>query len=256
MKWPQSIPAAPSILVLALTIGSPQCARAERVLLEFDELRTVDSESSHTVGQVHSGNGLTLAAPNRVTPTANFNYPGTLPPTIVGSIARVQFYSGSEVLLSRAAGGHFSLRSIDVAELPSFSSLGVPINFGPFNVTFSAAKPSGLTLRDTFRVQSPTIDAAVLSGFTDLASATWFQAAGGWGNHTRQVGNLTSELMKVPEPKSISLVVFGGTFLFPVLLRTRKGKAGVGESSRMVGKISRPFAQKLAWGRVRRDGSG
>jgi hypothetical protein len=49
-------------------------------------------------------------------------------------------------------------------------------------------------------------------------------------------------LMKVPEPKSISLVVFGGAFLFPVLLRNRQGKAGVGQSSRRVGNSSRPVA--------------
>jgi hypothetical protein len=56
MKWPKSIPAVAWTLVLALTIGRPQPARAERILLDFEELRTVDAETNHRVGKVCSRN--------------------------------------------------------------------------------------------------------------------------------------------------------------------------------------------------------
>jgi hypothetical protein len=55
----------------------------------------------------------------------------------VGTTTLFAHYGGAEVILTRTNGGVFNLQSIDLAELPSFSSPGVPINFGPFNITFT-----------------------------------------------------------------------------------------------------------------------
>jgi hypothetical protein len=99
--------------------------------------------------------------------------------------------STGEIVLAHAGGETFHLRSIDLVELPSFDQSG-PINFGPFDVTFTAVRKNGRTVTATATVNPfPAVTTFTFHGFTNLVTVHWFQGAGGGpGLSTHQFDNV------------------------------------------------------------------
>jgi hypothetical protein len=210
-------------LVLALlcwTIAAlgvdAQLGHAAMVTLDFEELRTVDADASHNVGQVyiHDGVRLTaLPAPPPADPAARFAYAGTLSSTFAGS-TMLRLQAGSEIVLDLVSGGRFNLRSMDLAETPNFDITGKPIGFGTFDVTFTGERANGTEITETVTVDRfPTIDTFTFLGFADLTSVHWFQGPGGFlpgfGDH--QFDNVS--LLIIPEPASLWLLLVGAFML-------------------------------------------
>jgi hypothetical protein len=121
------------------------------------------------------------------------NYAGTLSASFAGSTMLFNNAGLGEIRLPRSDGGTFDLLSISLAEVPSFDgATGLPVNFGPYDVTFTATKKNGHTVSFTATAQPfPETDTFKFKGFSQLISVVWHQGAGGGtGLSTHQFDNI------------------------------------------------------------------
>jgi len=95
-----------------------QAARAA-FILNFDALAQNDA-LEHDIGPVYSAGGFTLTASvlPQYSNTPSFDFFGTQSPFSPGRTALFHHISQGEISLTRADGGAFDFRSIDLAELP------------------------------------------------------------------------------------------------------------------------------------------
>ena len=191
---------------------NPVPGSAAVILLDLEDLRTVNAEADNIVGQIyiHDGVRLTaLPAPPPAVPTTRFASAGTLSSSFAGSTMLFQQIGSAEIVLDLVNGGTFALLFLQLAELPNFDSNGKPIGFGTFPVTFTGVRANGTTITETVDVDRfPTIDSFIFPGFVGLTSVHWFQGGGGFlpGFGTHQFDNI---LVFVPEPKTFWLLGLG-----------------------------------------------
>src|SRR5262245_12909716 len=85
------------------------------VTLDFEDIRTVDSDPSHKVGQVYIHDGVRLTAvpaPPPAEPDTLFLYAGTLSTSFAGSTMLRQGFDGAGMVLDLVNGGRFNFLSI------------------------------------------------------------------------------------------------------------------------------------------------
>jgi hypothetical protein len=207
----------------------PQAGHAAIVTLDFEDLRTVDANPSHFVGQVYIHGGVrlrALPAPPPADPTTFFLYAGTLSTSFAGSTMLRLGVDSTEIVVDLVTGGRFNLRSLDLAETPNFDVTGKPIGFGTFNVTFTGERANGTEITETVTVDRfPAIDTFTFPGFADLTSVHWFQGPGGFlpgfGDH--QFDNVS--LLIIPEPATLWLLALGAPLLLMLPRANRRRSA-------------------------------
>jgi hypothetical protein len=212
-----------------------QAGHAAIVTLDFEDLRTVDANPSHFVGQVYIHDGVrlrALPAPPPADPTTFFLYAGTLSTSFAGSTMLRLGADTTEIVVDLVNGGRFNLRSLDLAETPNFDITGKPIGFGTFNVTFTGERANGTEISETVTVDRfPTIDTYTFPGFANLTSVHWFQGPGGFlpgfGDH--QFDNVS--LLIIPEPATLWLLALGALLLLILPRVNRRGSHRVHRSS-------------------------
>lgn len=217
------------LVVLCWTVAThgigAQAGHAAIVTLDFEDLRTVNTEADNIVGPVYIHDGVRLRAlpgPPPADPVTRLAYAGTLSSTFAGSTMLFQQIGGAEIVLDLINGGRFNVRSMDLAETPNFDITGKPIGFGTFDVTFTGERANGTEITETVTVDRfPTIDTFTLPGFADLTSVHWFQGPGGFtpGFGTHQFDNVS--LLIIPEPATLWLVALGALLLLMLISRVR-----------------------------------
>jgi len=219
------------LLLSAILCLNPVPGHAGLVLLNFEELRTVDADPVHIIGQVYIHDGVRLTAIPAPPPSdpnnTRLEYAGTLSTGFAGSTMLRQGFDGSGIVLDLVNGGTFSLLFLQLAEWPSLDSTGNPIGSGTFPVTFTGVRANGTTIDETVNVDRfPTIDSFVFPGFVGLTSVYWFEGGGGvtpgFGAH--QFDNI---LVFVPEPETFWLLGLGSLVL--TLLGSKRGRSGTAE---------------------------
>jgi len=226
-----------SSLLLALVSFSavlclnPVPGHAGLVLLNFEELRTVDADPIHIVGQVYIHDGVRLTAIPAPPPSdpnnTRLEYAGTLSTGFAGSTMLRQGFDGSGIVLDLVNGGTFSLLFLQLAEWPELdSTTGKPIGSGTFPVTFTGVRPNGTMITETVNVDRfPTIDSFVFPGFVGLTSVHWSQGGGSLpGFGANQFDNI---LVFVPEPGTFWLLGLGSLLL--TLLGLSRWRSGTAE---------------------------
>src|SRR5262250_1762883 len=109
----------------AVLFFNPASSNAGIVLLDFEDLRTVNADADNIVGQVyiHDGVRLTaLPAPPPAEPATRFAYAGTLSSTFAGSTMLFQQIGSAEIVLDLVNGHPFTLLFLQLAETPNFDS--------------------------------------------------------------------------------------------------------------------------------------
>ncbi|WP_432474141.1 hypothetical protein [Amphritea sp. HPY] len=159
-------------------------------ILDFEVLRHDDANISvHGPEYVEDGFRLKAQHSEPGNPL-RLNTLGTLQPGFPGSTALYQGVVLGEIILTEVDGKPFDLLSIQLAELPGLDTSGLPINSGPFDVTFFGQQVDGSLVTKTFIVDGfLTLNTYSFSGFTDLLSVNWFQ--GGGDIPTHQFDNIT-----------------------------------------------------------------
>jgi hypothetical protein len=227
-------------LLSAALCLNPVPGHAGIVLLNFEELRTVDADPIHIVGQVYIHDGVRLTAvlgPGTVDPNnTRLEYAGTLATGFAGSTMLRQGFDGSGIVLDLVNGGTFSLLFLQLAEWPELdSTTGKPIGSGTFPVTFTGVRANGTMITETVNVDRfPTVDSFIFPGFVGLTSVQWFQGGGftpGFG--ANQFDNI---LVFVPEPGTFWLLGLGSLLLS--LLGSSRWRSGTAER---------------AWKKIRKD---
>jgi len=179
-------------LILVASITTSALADCGVAILDFESLRVVDSNTNHTVGDSYSEDGMTLTAFHTNPGKPHLDYAGTLSTSFAGSTMLFNGTSMGEIRLTRSDGELFDFLSMSLAELPSFDATGLPINFGPFDVTFIGTKKNGRSVSFTATVQPfPETNTFKFRGFSQLTSVVWHQGAGGGpGLSTHQFDNI------------------------------------------------------------------
>ena len=191
--WSRSTLIAAIVLTALLLATYRVHAGCDVVILDFEELRAVDSNTNHGVGQSYTHDGMTLTAQSSASSTPSLDYAGTLATIFVGSTMLFNDISRGEIILTKADGGAFDFLAIALAEVPSFHENGTPVNLGPFDVTFTGTRRNGSTVSQTVTAQPfPEVSAFKLHGFSQVVRVTWFQGGGGApGLSTHQFDNVT-----------------------------------------------------------------
>jgi hypothetical protein len=198
-------------LALALTLLCAARAPAGVVVIDFEDLRHVDS-GFNIIGPTYSNSGFLFTAshPEPGNPH-RFNVPGTPNPSFAGSTALYNGVAQGTIALTRGDGGEFSLLSMKLAALASTDQNGRPIDTGPFDVTFTGHLATGGTVTQTAHVTGfLTLQRFTFgAGFGDVTSVTRAEGIGGLnpGDLEHQFDDVA--VQAVPEPGALALLGAG-----------------------------------------------
>lgn len=188
------------------------------VIIDFEILRHVDALDTRIPAPIdlYIEDGFSLAAKAPPGDGPRLKTFGTLSDEFPGSTAMFHGNGGGEVVLTANDGQLFNLYTIELAEVPSKNQSGVPINSGPFGMTFFGTEASGNTISATFTVDSfLTLKTFAFVGFENLVAVNWFQGGGPPTDPTHQFDNIVlapiTASAAVPEPltTTLGLMSFG-----------------------------------------------